>query len=65
MLWKQRRELRWRALAQLRQTYRDETSDHGSDGDEQGPPTIVVSFFLLEPPLFGFVTEPTKRGARL
>jgi hypothetical protein len=49
----------------LRQTYRDETSDHGSDGDEQGPPTIVVSFFLLEPLLFGFVTEPTKRGVLL
>jgi len=53
--------LRWCALAQLRQTHRDETGDHSSDGDQQSPPNIVVSFLFLGQPRFGFVTQPTKR----
>jgi hypothetical protein len=49
------------ASTQLRQTNRDKTRDNSSDGDLQGPPDIVVSLLLLEPPRFSFVTQPTKR----
>jgi len=46
---------------QKRQTQRNETGDHNSDGNQECPPDIVVCLLLLEPLRFGFIIQPTKR----
>jgi hypothetical protein len=53
------------ASMQKRQADADNGDDHSSESANEGPPEIVMSVLLLEPPSFSFITQPTKRCLRI